>query len=58
VLLTGGGIISKEDMEKLRKMGVGRLFGPGTPTYEIVNYIREWYEKHRKPKREAEKNES
>lgn len=47
VLLTGGGIIPKEDMEKLRAMGVGRLFGPGTPTSEAVEYIREWFREHR-----------
>jgi len=53
VLLTGGGIISKEDMAKLQEMGVGRLFGPGTNTQEIVDYIREWYEQREK-KRGAE----
>src|SRR5215813_2566359 len=31
-LLTGGGIIPPEDMETLRKMGVGTLFGPGAST--------------------------
>jgi len=40
VLLTGGGIISKEDMAALRAQGVGELFGPGTPTGAIVDYIR------------------
>ena len=40
VLLTGGGIIPKEDMAALRQMGVGDLFGPGTPTTAIVDYIR------------------
>ncbi|HET9952801.1 MAG TPA: cobalamin B12-binding domain-containing protein [Candidatus Eisenbacteria bacterium] len=42
VLLSGGGIISKEDMEALRKMGVGDLFGPGTPTGAIIDYVRGW----------------
>jgi len=42
VLLTGGGIIPDEDRERLAAMGVGQLFGPGTPTGEIVRYIREW----------------
>ena len=46
VLLTGGGIISKDDMAKLKEMGVGRLFGPGTRTQEIVDYIRSWAEEH------------
>jgi len=43
ILVTGGGIIPDQDMEALGKMGVGRLFGPGTPTPEIVEYIREWF---------------
>ena len=47
VLLTGGGIISRDDMAELQRMGAGRLFGPGTPTQEIVDYIRGWYEEHR-----------
>ena len=42
VLLTGGGIINEEDMKALQARGVGRLFGPGTPTSEAVAYIREW----------------
>jgi len=41
VLLFGGGIIPQEDMDSLVKMGVGRLFGPGTPMQEIVAYLRE-----------------
>jgi methylmalonyl-CoA mutase C-terminal domain/subunit len=40
VLLTGGGIIPKEDMVALRQMGVGDLFGPGTTTAAIIDYIR------------------
>lgn len=40
VLLTGGGIIPPEDQAALSKLGVGKLFGPGTPGDEIVGYIR------------------
>jgi len=47
VLVTGGGIIPSEDMETLREMGIGKLFGPGTPTTEAVQYIRDWFEAHR-----------
>lgn len=47
VLLTGGGIIPEEDMEKLEKMGVGKLFGPGTNTRDIIAYIESWYSKNR-----------
>ncbi len=35
----GGGIIPLDDMKKLEKMGVKKLFGPGTPTSEIVDWI-------------------
>lgn len=43
VLVTGGGIIPREDMEALQARGVGRLFGPGTSTQDLVTYIREWF---------------
>ena len=43
ILITGGGIIPKEDMAELQRLGIGRLFGPGTPTAELVEYIREWF---------------
>jgi methylmalonyl-CoA mutase C-terminal domain/subunit len=42
-LLTGGGIIPPEDMDTLATMGVGRLFGPGSSTQDIVAYIRAWF---------------
>lgn len=47
VLLTGGGIIPKEDMDQLKGLGVGELFPPGTSTRDIVNYITEWVREHR-----------
>ena len=40
ILITGGGIIPKEDMENLYNIGIGKLFGPGTPISETVNYIK------------------
>ena len=43
ILITGGGIIPKEDVEALEKRGVGKLFGPGTPTTELVSYIKDWF---------------
>jgi methylmalonyl-CoA mutase C-terminal domain/subunit len=43
ILLTGGGIIPQEDVDALRAQGVGKLFGPGTPTTELIEYIREWF---------------
>jgi len=54
VLLTGGGIISDEDIQKLEAMGTGKLFGPGTNTNEIVAYIKDWYEKNRLRKENQE----
>jgi methylmalonyl-CoA mutase C-terminal domain/subunit len=47
VLLTGGGIIPQEDMETLKKQGVGELFAPGTDTKIIVDYITNYVKKHR-----------
>ncbi len=43
ILLTGGGIIPREDAGALAELGVGRIFGPGTTTGEAVEYIREWF---------------
>lgn len=40
VLLFGGGIIPEDDAAKLKKRRVGRLFGPGTDTREIVEYLK------------------
>lgn len=47
VLLTGGGIIPNEDIEELTKLGVGKLFTPGTHTHEIAEYIKEWVKTNR-----------
>jgi methylmalonyl-CoA mutase C-terminal domain/subunit len=46
ILLTGGGIIPREDAEELERQGVGRLFGPGTPTGDLIGYITEWAAVH------------
>ena len=46
VLLTGGGIIPAEDMSALEAQGTGRLFGPGTPTADLIRYIQEWAADH------------
>ena len=47
VLLTGGGIIPADDMQKLNEMGVGKLFAPGTTISEIAVYIKNWVKEHR-----------
>jgi methylmalonyl-CoA mutase C-terminal domain/subunit len=46
ILVTGGGIIPQEDMDALERGGMGRLFGPGTPTSDLVSYIRSWAAEH------------
>jgi methylmalonyl-CoA mutase C-terminal domain/subunit len=46
ILVTGGGIIPREDAEALKALGIGRLFGPGTATSELVDYIRSWAAAH------------
>jgi methylmalonyl-CoA mutase C-terminal domain/subunit len=46
VLVTGGGIIPPEDMAALERLGIGKLFGPGTPTTELVKYIEDWAATH------------
>jgi methylmalonyl-CoA mutase C-terminal domain/subunit len=43
VLITGGGILPKEDIEQLQKLGIGKLFGPGTATTDLIDYIKEWF---------------
>ena len=47
VLLTGGGIISKEDMKALSEIGVNKLFGPGTPVDTTIEYIESWVSDNR-----------
>ena len=42
VLLVGGGIIPQKDVEELNNLGVGKLFGPGTPVQETIEYITDW----------------
>lgn len=46
VLVTGGGIIPEEDIERLKQMGVGELFTPGSSTTAIAEYIKEWVKVH------------
>jgi methylmalonyl-CoA mutase, C-terminal domain len=47
VLVTGGGIIPENDMKTLNKLGVGKLFAPGTATAEISSYISGWVKENR-----------
>jgi methylmalonyl-CoA mutase C-terminal domain/subunit len=40
VLVVGGGIIPSEDVAELKKSGIAEIFGPGTPTQKIVDFVR------------------
>jgi len=42
VLLLAGGTIPPEEAKELERMGVGRVFGPGTDTRNIIEFIRNW----------------
>tara|TARA_B100001250_G_scaffold24376_1_gene20329 strand:+ start:1769 stop:2173 length:405 start_codon:yes stop_codon:yes gene_type:complete len=48
VLLVGGGIIPKKDMIDLESKGVGKLFGPGTPVQETIDFITNWVQINRR----------
>ena len=41
ILVIGGGIIPESDIPALQAKGTRAIFGPGTPTTEIVHYIQE-----------------
>jgi methylmalonyl-CoA mutase C-terminal domain/subunit len=40
VLLFGGGIIPHEDIPQLEKMGFKGIFGPGSSTHDIIDWVR------------------
>ena len=39
IIVFGGGIIPEDDIPVLEEMGVARIFTPGTPTHEIVQWV-------------------
>ncbi len=41
ILVLVGGTIPDDDAEKLRAIGVAEVFGPGTPTGQVVEFVRE-----------------
>lgn len=47
ILLFGGGVMPDADVKKLNELGVGRLFGPGTDTRAIVDYLHQEVPKRR-----------
>jgi methylmalonyl-CoA mutase, C-terminal domain len=44
IVVFGGGIIPKEDIAKLKEVGVAEIFTPGARTSEIVDWVREHVE--------------
>jgi methylmalonyl-CoA mutase C-terminal domain/subunit len=40
ILVTGGGIIPAEDIAGLKKAGISEVFGPGTTSDQIIDFIR------------------
>ncbi len=46
ILLFGGGIIPESDLIKLKELGVGELFTPGTSTKEIIKFLVDWVANH------------
>ena len=53
ILLTGGGIISQDDMTALEDKGVGRLFGPGSRLSDLADYIKTEVDRRRATTRSA-----
>jgi methylmalonyl-CoA mutase C-terminal domain/subunit len=41
MLVLGGGIIPDEDIPALKESGIAEIFGPGTTTKQIIDYIRD-----------------
>lgn len=51
-LLSGGGIIPEDDMQELTRLGVGRLFGPGSSLESIIEYFRDEIPRRREASRD------
>ena len=47
VLVFAGGIIPQEDVPALKKTGIKEVFGPGTPTTTLVDFVRNHFSKSR-----------
>jgi len=43
IAVDAGLMFPEEDMLALEQLGVGKLFGPGTPTEAAIGYIRDWF---------------
>ena len=41
IVIFAGGIIPEEDIPEMKKLGIKEIFGPGTPTETIIQYVLE-----------------
>ena len=41
ILIIAGGVIPKEDISFLKKAGIAEVFTPGTPTGDIISFVKE-----------------
>jgi methylmalonyl-CoA mutase C-terminal domain/subunit len=41
VMVFAGGIIPEEDVHEMKKLGIKEIFGPGTTTEQIIQYVRD-----------------
>ncbi len=41
ILVVGGGVIPREDIPGLKEKGIAEIFGPGTSTRTIIDYVQE-----------------
>lgn len=41
VMVFAGGIIPEEDVYEMKNLGIKEIFGPGTTTEEIIQYVKE-----------------
>lgn len=41
IQIIGGGVIPEEDIDFLKGAGVAEIFGPGTPTSTVIDFIRQ-----------------
>jgi methylmalonyl-CoA mutase C-terminal domain/subunit len=48
MLLIGGGIIPDDEIKQLEQQGIDKLFGPGTPTEKIIEFIKTEVPRRRK----------
>jgi methylmalonyl-CoA mutase C-terminal domain/subunit len=50
VVVFGGGTIPQKDRDRLKSLGIGEIFTPGTNTEDIVNYLKKVLETRKESK--------